>query len=86
MGFVKNTNEAWSEETITGHVRDKKIMRREHKGVRAGLQRQVTERDAILNQNKSQIAKQGKLINFMMDKNVHQYETEYSMNKASYVF
>lgn len=70
MGYVKKSNEAWSEEVISGHVREKKIMRREHKGVRAGLQRQVSERDALLNHNKAQIAKQGRLIEHMMDKNV----------------
>lgn len=86
MIFVKNKIVFESEEEITFHKAEKKTLRRENKGVRAGFQQQLKEREYLIKNQQEILAKKEKLAEYLLDRSVKQFENEYSENRAAFVF
>lgn len=78
--------QAEADETINGHVHDKKEMRRDAAAVKAGLEKEVSDRDELITSQFAEIGKLNTRQQRMLCKSVATASTDYSENKAAYVF
>ncbi|CAG9315987.1 unnamed protein product [Blepharisma stoltei] len=86
LQYIKRKIIHYSEEEITIHVAEKKQMKREHKGVRAGFQQQLKERENVIKTQQDNLGKKEQLVQFLLERGVKQFESEYSENKAAFAF
>ena len=86
MRFAAKAYRNETETTITNHVMDKKMMRRETANVKSGLEQEVAMRDDLINTNYNQMQELTKRLNFMMVKNTATTNSQFSENKAYYCF
>jgi hypothetical protein len=68
--FMTHSQQHEASEAISGHVTDKKQMRRDAKSMKAGLDQEIEMRDTAITQNYNQIGQLNKRLGYMLAKNV----------------
>ena len=84
--YIRRKFEAWSSTEISKHIKNTKLAQREAKGTQESLQKQVADREIIINQCENKIEYEAKVKEFLLMRGIRYFDTEYSENRAAFAF
>ncbi|OMJ95658.1 hypothetical protein SteCoe_905 [Stentor coeruleus] len=86
MIYIKNKFETISKIEMNGIKKQAKIQKRVAKGTEEVLKKQIEDRENIISECEKKIAFEEKVKEFLLDRSVKQFESEYSENRAAFAF
>lgn len=86
MIYIKNKFENLTKIEMTGIKKQAKIQRRVAKGTEDVLKKQIEDRENVISECEKRIEYEDKIKEFLLDRSVRQFETEYTETRAAFAF
>lgn len=86
MNFIKSKLQETTHTQAAIHRKEKKTLRSENKKIRSELEKEIENKQGIIQTITSETQKAAKINDFLLNKGIQYLKQEYSINKAAYFF